>query len=115
MNFFGAAYALGLTIAMGLLVAGGSFVLARVVNGCRHKILWFAGRHYNTVEKIAAVSHPSVKEALVAGVSSKHWKGYLRSFLNYKTITNYGAYAAGYYAKMHGYKAETEAIKKFKP
>jgi hypothetical protein len=109
------AFAASLTLPIGVLVVASAAILGKVLPRLRQSALWISGRHYTAVEKIRAVNDDSVKEAMLAGVNSKHWKGYLRSFANYKTYSNYGAYAAGYYAKMNGYKREADEIKKFKP
>lgn len=111
----GVAFAASLTMSAGLLVVAGAAIIGKLLPRLRQSGLWVAARHYNSISKISAVQSKAAKEAMLAGINSKNWKGYLQSFANYKTITNYGAYAAGYYAKMNGYKAEVDAIKKFKP
>lgn len=112
----------GFGILSGLLSAALLFVGGAIVGGAidvlRERFLFKVG--YNKLQELKQNKIPndqSIKESLIAGENAKHWKGYINSFLNWKTYTpkNYSAYAAGLYTGVHRLKDQKEAIKKLRP
>lgn len=112
----------GFGILTGLLSA--AFLFAGGVNVgsatsyFRERFLFKVG--YNKLQELKENKIPddeSIKECLIAGQNSKHWKGYFNSFLNWKTYSpqNYPAYAAGLYTGVHRLKDQKEAINKLRP
>ena len=112
----------GFGILKGLLSAATLFVggvnVGAAISYFREQFLFKVG--YNKLQDLKENKIPndeSIKECLIAGQNSKHWKGYFNSFLNWKSYSpkNYPAYAAGLYTGVHRLKDQKEAIKKLRP
>ncbi|MGD9591001.1 MAG: hypothetical protein AB7V32_00605 [Candidatus Berkiella sp.] len=87
------------------------------IDDWRQRFLFKAGhKALIALQDGTKIDDQSIKDSLVAGEAAKEWKGYFKSYLNFKTYTpkNYGAFSAGLYSGVNDLKVQKEAIHKLK-
>jgi hypothetical protein len=108
----------GMNVSMPLMIASGiSSLAASLTENWRQRFLFNLGKKYLlALRDGSSTNDQSIKDSLIIGEASKEWKGYFKSYLNFKTYLpkNYAAYAAGLYTGVNDLHIQREAIKKLR-
>lgn len=108
----------GMNTGISLMLASSvTFMTASIVDNWRQRFLFNIGnKHLLALRDGMSMSDQSIKDSLILGEASKEWKGYFKSYFNFKTYLpkNYAAYAAGLYLGVNDLDIQKEAIKKLR-